>query len=504
MLNFIKKIELILFYLFIFSIPLEKRHIFETSASRIDSNFIEWNSASLYLSDILLGLLILFWIINIISRTKKNSPSLTKEARRVTKRLEPLPISPYQGRNYINSVQFLLILFFIFILLSLISAINSQFINLSLYHTAKLLEYGLLFFYIIYNIKTLKRITYTLIAFIFSGFFQAVLGIAQYLKQSSFNLKTLGEVDLSPTMQNIAKLDVLGDKMIRAYGTFPHSNVLACFLFIAIIFTVCLVLFILNKNSVNKEVQLPIKTWTSDFFKLPIFVFVLYVLTLGLLLTFSRSAWLALIISFLFLLFLILFFLPQFKKILIKYFKKNFKNVAILVVLIIFIISTILILWPQINSRTLSDNTEDQYSIEGRKLYAHLSSRLIRDNILFGVGPGLFVYNMANYSQSDLEWWQLQPVHNVFLLLMSEHGILGFIAFLAFILCIIRRVKDINLKQEDNYFNSILFITLLSILISLSIIMLFDHYLWTIQQGVLCFWLILGLFYASIVLNNKN
>jgi O-antigen ligase len=491
LLNLIKKIEIILFYLFVFSIPLEKRHVFETSVSRIDGHFIEWNSAALYLSDILFGLLILFWILRFLFSLKDKNK-----------------------KNNSKSIKTLVLIFSLFILISLVSAINSQFINLSLYYLTKIVEYGLIFFYIIINIKTTKKIIYALFTFIFSGLLQAILGIAQYLKQSSFNLKIFGEVDLSPTLQNISKIDVFGEKMIRAYGTFPHSNVLACFLFISIIFTICIMFIILNKESVSKksltylkinkifhiEHLLPLALNKVIYFiKLPIFVLTLYILTLGLLLTFSRSGWLASLISILFIILSILFLSSGFRKLLSSQFKKNFSIINIIIVLILFIIVTTTIFWPQITSRSPDSNPQDSYSISGRKLYNHLASIIIKDNLLLGTGPGLFVNYSGQYLSENFEWWQMQPVHNVYLLILAENGLLGFIAFFISILYVLSQIRHFNFKQKGNYYiNQILIISLSSILFSFFIIMLFDHYLWDIQQGALCFFVVLGMFYSSI------
>ncbi|MFW9878366.1 MAG: O-antigen ligase family protein [Candidatus Thorarchaeota archaeon] len=492
MLNIFKKIELALFYLFIFSIPLEKRHVFETAASRIDEHFIEWNSASLYLSDILLGLVILFWIIRFF--INKYCSSEAKRSRELDAKIRKKPyFSTGSKTNF-----FLLLIFSIFILISLISALNSQFVNLSLYHLFKLLEYGVLFFYVISNIKTIKKVTHTLLTFIASSFLQAILGIAQYLKQGSFNLKIFGEVDLSPVLQNISKIDVEGTKMIRAYGTFPHSNVLAGFLFISIIFTICLMFIILNKVGVIHELPL------LRIIKLPPLVLILYILSLGLLLTFSRSGWLACLISILFIIISILFLSPAFRTFLVNQFRKNFSKINIIIVLILFIGITLAIFWPQITSRDIGSNPEDEYSVSGRTLYNYLASDIIKDNLLLGVGPGLFVNHLGKYLSENLTWWQLQPVHNVYLLILAEQGLLGFIAFIIFIFYILSQIRHFNFKQKGNDFTKqILIISFASILFSLFIIMLFDHYLWDIQQGVLCFFLILGLFYTGTNLNKK-
>ena len=110
----------------------------------------------------------------------------------------------------------------------------------------------------------------------------------------------------------------------------------------------------------------------------------------------------------------------------------------------------------------------------------------------------MILSNFRQYLSENFEWWQLQPVHNVYLLILAENGLLGFIAFFIFILYILNQVRKVNFKQKSNYYiNQILIIALSSVLFSLFVIMLFDHYSWDIQQGALCFFVILGLFYSS-------
>ncbi len=85
MLKFLKRFDLIFFYLFVISIPFEKRHVFETSFSRSEGQFIEWGSMAFYLSDIFLIAVLIFWLSRLLfarvdktfqdSANPKNPPS---------------------------------------------------------------------------------------------------------------------------------------------------------------------------------------------------------------------------------------------------------------------------------------------------------------------------------------------------------------------------------------------------------------------------------------------
>ena len=83
-----------------------------------------------------------------------------------------------------------------------------------------------------------------------------------------------------------------------------------------------------------------------------------------------------------------------------------------------------------------------------------------------------------------------QPVHNIYLLVYSEIGIIGFVLFLLFIGGLLYEfVKRVKMRKMWDY--SFLLVTGSVLLIGL-----FDHFLLTIQQGRFVFWLSLALLVA--------
>lgn len=89
--------------------------------------------------------------------------------------------------------------------------------------------------------------------------------------------------------------------------------------------------------------------------------------------------------------------------------------------------------------------------------------KIIKENFWFGVGLNNFIPNLVKVSNTFLNSWELQPVHNIFLLVFSETGIFGLIAFISLFI-------NINLP-------------LLAILLT----GLNDHYWLTLQQNLLLF-----------------
>lgn len=59
------------------------------------------------------------------------------------------------------------------------------------------------------------------------------------------------------------------------------------------------------------------------------------------------------------------------------------------------------------------------------------------DNLLLGVGLNGFVSEYPNYSSKFISLWELQPVHNIFLLVAAETGIIGMSVFLYLIYLVI-------------------------------------------------------------------
>ncbi len=304
-----------------------------------------------------------------------------------------------------------------------------------------------------------------------SAVFQSLIGIAQFFKQSSLGLGILGESVLGPTIGGAAKIIVEGAPILRAYGTLPHPNVLGAFLTLGLL-GLCY-LFSRNYENIRKyEIKDISRTTLRDYIIvvlrqaqrliIPIGIFIVM---LGLVLTFSRSAWL--ITGIITLIVIII--------------ARNWK-LAVLVSAIALILFSILN--PYILSRAKVFSREPAVSY--RLAYNQLGLNLIKNNLL-GVGIGNQVLHSVKngvYQQFGMnEVWQWQPVHNVYLLIATEIGIVGLLAFLFFV----SRLVILN-------FN---FLILNSMFVSLLLFGLADHFLWTLQPGRLMLWLVIGILLAS-------
>lgn len=95
------------------------------------------------------------------------------------------------------------------------------------------------------------------------------------------------------------------------------------------------------------------------------------------------------------------------------------------------------------------------------------SLAMVKDNFWFGVGFNNFIPNLVKVSNTFVNAWELQPVHNIFILILTEIGFVGLVMFSIFIFSVLA-------------FNNYALIAILTTGLS-------DHYWLTLQQNMLLF-----------------
>ncbi|MBD3270899.1 hypothetical protein GF376_05230 [Candidatus Peregrinibacteria bacterium] len=277
--------------------------------------------------------------------------------------------------------------------------------------------------------------------FVYSLLLQALIAILQFFFQQSLGLKILGESMINIDLLNVAKIELSEQSVLRAYGTFSHPNVLAAALIFAIAFLV--------KYKSSKK-----------YFLIAIFLF-------AFILTFSRTALIA----------LIGFFITLFS---IANIKVNYKY------LILFgLLALLLVIGLNLDSILIA-RIFDLSALNQRGEYLLIGMNILQDN-LFGVGIGNFILNMNEYSSQALQPWLLMPVHNIFLLAFAEVGLLGGLAFIAIHYYVSKFLADGDTLEHK---------TLFSLGGAIVIMSLFDHFFFTLMQGQF-----LLLLYLAFVIN---
>lgn len=202
--------------------------------------------------------------------------------------------------------------------------------------------------------KTLIKI------FTLSMAIQAIIGILQVATQNSLGLAMIGESLIHPDIAGVAKISLKNITFIRAYGTFPHANILAGFLLMGILFA-----HKLPKKALWKTTKI--------------------LLWIGFFLAFSKAAILAL---------LVILFLG----------KKIPREWGIAGILFIAFLSI-----------------QAQESTAERWQYIKISLNTLAAEPI-GIGLDQFTARMQEFTALKLQPWQFQPVHNIYLLIANELG----------------------------------------------------------------------------------
>lgn len=190
---------------------------------------------------------------------------------------------------------------------------------------------------------------------------------------------------------------------------------------------------------------------------------------LALILTLTRGAWLALAIAAVFLAFL--FYRHQLIKI-----RYVFPVIFALVILLIIFQGIILL-------RT----SEGAVNLVNRGHLMQTALNMIKEHPILGIGLNTYSQEMEKYTSIYIPHNWIYQVHNKYLLIWSETGIVGLISFLWLLL--VSLIKVIKLTHSIDPLISIIAIGLLGSLIAISTHMHFESY----EGGniILQFWLII-------------
>lgn len=478
----------LLFYLFVLAMPLGTRLLLGSFIP----GFHEYEAAFLYANDLLLALL----LIGLIRYIRHIRPM-----RLILPFLKGVPA----GRGIF------LAFFLAFAFLSIFWAPSS---GLAFYQFARLLLLVGFAFATAMLIKNgAVRIQTILGVIAILAVAQSLLAVAQFGAQSDLGLQVLGEPSFGwrPIAGGGpiggARIFVEGAKVFRPAGTFPHANVLGAYLIVGLL---ALYYFWLrlpstnNESAVNRVPSFPpaltrrgrrrresIRFVNSVFIRYSLMSIALFIVLLGIFLTFSRATWLvAALVTLAVLAWAILRGFRQKT----ERFRQGIHLAALLFAICVLLFAGFgRLVFP----RATQVISGADPSISGRIAYQNMGISLIAKRP-WGVGLGnqvlYAVENNLYQARGMTKVWQWEPVHNLYLLIAGEIGITGlavFLIFLAMLVGNVRRYHDDN--NDDDQKGGLALVIVIVILSSLLILGLFDHFLWTLQQGRLLLWLAIGL-----------
>ena len=270
---------------------------------------------------------------------------------------------------------------------------------------------------------------------------QALIVITQMILQKNIGLPLVIEPVLSRELAGVAKVSILDNILIRAYGTFPHPNILAFAGIMSLILVykkiignkLAIILYILTlfvvgmfDHYILTSIQAIIITGLVGIslnlnikldFARKLNQTMIVLLNILIILSFSKLALaLLLIVDFMYLTSLFnkkMFYVEQFQN-KIKSLPRVIVNIGMGV--------GIIMLWILPYQQILD-------TILKRVFYLQDAVNMIESNLWFGVGLGQYVVNLP----SNREFWQYEPVHNVLVLLLSELGLVGVFILIAII-----------------------------------------------------------------------
>lgn len=411
-----------LFYLFVFFLPWQTVYLFKEVY--FNNEKFQYGSWGIYLFEIIL----LSWILFNLAQLKNHSD---------------------------KNIYYLLLTFILYTSISIFWSINPLQVIFSLIPLAL----GVSSFLISQkNPLNFKKFAFV---FILSVCLQGILGLNQFLTQESFSNSYLGITQHFAWQGGTSVIETADERYLRAYGGESHPNILGGFLAIAILLGICAYL-----KATRQE-----KIWKIFLLSLSLINF------FALLVTFSRSALLSLVCG-LILLFLYFFYIQN---------SLAIKNIVLFGFILFLITSWLTSLFPRAFSNRLNlDSRLEHKSIQDRVTLVKEAQILITQNPLGGVGLGNYTQSILEKNKAVSAIWQIQPVHNLYLLIFAELGLLGFSLFLLILFLILGDLFQ-SIKKTDH--NRVIFSILVIILLLIS---LFDHWVWTAHSGILLFWLLLS------------
>lgn len=317
----------------------------------------------------------------------------------------------------------------ILLLLLFLNFLVSQSPPVSMYRYIKILE--LIGIFAVFRSQILS---FRLLLFGFSigALFELSLSTIQLISKHSLQgiFYFFGERSLSLSTPGVAKAALNGIEILRPYGTFSHPNSLAGFYLL-------LYFFILTNKKFNSNPLLKNA--------------VLLICTILVFFSFSKAT------IAVFLIFNLI------------YLWRNFLKKACRICIISRITVIVILSFIFLRAQT------DPLTLQKRIILMQKALTIIKQHLLFGIGIGNYLIAQDQFSQDFADLLN-QPVHNVFLLFVSETGII-----VTVILGILFFRKSWELCKKWPYVIASLFLT-----------GMFDHYWLTLQQNFLLLGVVIG------------
>ncbi len=350
-----------------------------------------------------------------------------RSARRIIKEKESIAFQWSIDRQFILAL-------FVIIIYVYIRAYTSPSVDVGVQWALRFLSAVLLFLTISFSgIDKRKMVRW----FILGSIIPALLSIWQFSNQLTVGSTLFGLAE-HPLLQpgtSVIQSDTIG-RWLRAYGSFPHPNILGGYM--------VSVLIALFSIQIEKE-------------HVPSWVYVVVVLcSISLILSFSRSAWLSLLLLLLF-----------------SFVARSVVQRRLVYIVGITCIFMLLLNAPLVHTRFSVQSPHEVASVSERGSALEDAKQLLISEPFFGVGPAQYT-SALQHTRPEYQPWEYQPVHNALALFLVELGIVGFALFMVICITGIRFLSQMNRLSYESV-----------LLLSITPIVLLDHYYVSLPIGLM-------------------
>ena len=427
----------IAFWVTLILIPF--RYRFDLLQRPVGEIYRDYTDFLLFASDITLILMLVLWLLHkLITREKFQIGPL-------------FVILPIVALTVISGI-------------GILGSLDAQ---LSLYHTVRLILFLGLTFYVTDRQQSLTTLS---IPILIQVSIQAIVGIAQSLRQSDIGLQRYGEYFLNPEWAGISVVFSDDQRWLRVYGLSDHPNILGGCLAFGLI--VLLGAYVLKRDAGRTLIAIGFAVGLATLF-----------------LTFSRSAWLALGGAIIFLL--------------VNFISGRRHTDLFLQTLQVLVGSFILLLPFLIGYSELvatripnplggSRDLEiiEQRSFAERTVLNEAGIEVFVENPILGSGIGTLP-QAIRLNNPDVPF-DYQPSHMTLIDAAAETGLLGVTAY-----AILLVVPWIVFALRRDLQQSPIMLVASALLLAVTIIGLFDYYPWLLTPGRLWQYLIWGLWASA-------
>ncbi len=351
-------------------------------------------------------------------------------------------------KKQLSNFKYLFLTGLFIVVISLISIPNLLSFSAQLYRLFRiLLGLGFVLWLIIFLQKTKYPVSRVMILVTIGFLPLGLIGLSEMILGKSLGLKLIGEWDFSVAMPGIATLRINDYLLLRPYATFPHPNVFGAIAGMLALYWI-----------LREQVQTVFIRWIQVF------------MVAALIISFSRTSWIG---------FGVVLLIYKGMS-LITFFKSRTDGVKF--ILGGFLITVLVLM----TSRVFQLGSDDVLSVTRRIDLNKIAILMWQDYPILGIGLNQFIYQLGNYWENMNATRFYQPVHNIYLLILTELGAIGFVVIMSTLLKTTISVwKKLPVEIRGWWF-------------FIGITGLFDHYWITLPSTYYMFCLTLGLTLARI------